>query len=73
MERPIDPVAVQIVRIALAAEKTTLIDSRMASDASQIDHEEAKRIQAGLVVAPSKGIYQVRQCRSFRIIFEFTN
>lgn len=61
LERPVDVVAIQTVKAALEAEKTTLIDPKMAYDAAQIGLEEVKRIQAGSLAASIKGIYQTEQ------------
>lgn len=54
LERPIGPIAIQAVRVALLAEKTVLIDPHLAQDASQIGVDEAKLIQNGQVPAPGK-------------------
>lgn len=61
LERPIEQTAIQAVRIALMAEKTTLIDPRLAQDACQLGLDEAKRILNGQVPPPGK--------RRVRVIF----
>lgn len=54
IERAIDPIAINTVRLALLAEKTTFIDHPIPQDAAQIGLEESERIQNREVPEPKK-------------------